>query len=45
MILLCAIIWLACGIAVGLGVKRKRMIAVVEGISLGVVIIGVIGAA
>src|SRR5882724_8521929 len=38
MVLLCAIISVACGIAVGLDVKRKRMIAFVGGILLGIVI-------
>ncbi len=45
MVLLCAIISVACGIAVGLDVKRKRIIASIGGILLGIVIIGVFGAA
>jgi hypothetical protein len=45
MVLFCAIASLACSVALSLDVKRKRMIAVVGAISLGLVIIGVIGAA
>jgi hypothetical protein len=44
MALLCAVISVACGIAVSLDVKRKRMIAYVGAIMLGIVIFGILEA-
>jgi len=45
MVLLCAITSLACSVALSLDVKRKTTIVVVGAIALGLVIIGVLGAA